>query len=308
MNWKLCEDPENPTVVVSANGKVEKNDEAQVYVDDFWPLRDGAITRRHACSSIALENSAKNTAILVSGQATTTIDQIREYNYLQNGQFFFVSGTVSVGVSEDAIQTNLSPLIWECACPAILGRDKLDRGMKCPSGNSRDVSETSEWRERDGETRYAQRNMFFFLWNSAHLEPCVCAMSVRHAERMCVRQQSVCTPTVAHMVVKIAWVRIKKSSVCEPLKNHQSKSILNSRTRNIRPPRCTPPIVRRRSPFFRRSCTVSRGWLFHQFFMRQGVHIFSVSVDREIPFPVFGKPCKPFELLWVQIIAAFISF
>ena len=52
-----------------------------------------------------------------------------------------LTGAVGVECAESAKKTNSSPLVWECACPALLGRVKLDKGVeeeKCPSGNSRD--------------------------------------------------------------------------------------------------------------------------------------------------------------------------
>ena len=41
-----------------------------------------------------------------------------------------------------------------------------------------------EWRKRDGDMPHA---------HCKHLEPCVFPMSARHAKKMCVRQESVCT-------------------------------------------------------------------------------------------------------------------
>ena len=49
-----------------------------------------------------------------------------------------------------------------------------------------------EWRKRDGDMPHA---------HCKHLEPCVCAMSARHAKKMCVRQESVCTLSIAHTAV-----------------------------------------------------------------------------------------------------------
>ena len=36
MSWRLCGDPGTPTTVVTANGEVQTNDEAQVYVLDLF--------------------------------------------------------------------------------------------------------------------------------------------------------------------------------------------------------------------------------------------------------------------------------
>ena len=49
---------QDSTAVVSANGEVQTNEEAQVYVRDL-DLFVTVITRRHACSSITWKASAK---------------------------------------------------------------------------------------------------------------------------------------------------------------------------------------------------------------------------------------------------------
>ena len=56
----------NPTTVVMANGEVQTNDEAQVYVHHLSSLRDGANTQRRL-EFHHLENSAKNTGTPASG-------------------------------------------------------------------------------------------------------------------------------------------------------------------------------------------------------------------------------------------------
>ena len=57
-----------------------------------------------------------------------------------------------------------------------------------------------------------------------HLEPCVYAMSVRHARKMCQKNvratRSECTPPVAHTVVATTWVRNPETKK----KKHQTSS------------------------------------------------------------------------------------
>ena len=57
-----------PTVVLTANGEVQTIEEAQENVHDLC-LFVTAITRRYACKSYRLENSAKNTDTPMSGSA-----------------------------------------------------------------------------------------------------------------------------------------------------------------------------------------------------------------------------------------------
>ena len=110
----------NPTVVLTANGEVHTNEEAQVCVHDLdlfvtvqiledtptysqwrsaykrgssgicsrsWSLRYGAITRGHACSSVTWNTLRRTRIYLWVGQRQkTTPDQTREEHLMQNGK------------------------------------------------------------------------------------------------------------------------------------------------------------------------------------------------------------------------------
>ena len=78
----------NPTTVITANGEVQANEEAQVYVSRPWSLRDCAIARWHACSSVTWKALRRTRIHLWAAQRSkATPDQTREEDSLPDGKF-----------------------------------------------------------------------------------------------------------------------------------------------------------------------------------------------------------------------------
>ena len=117
------------------------------------------------------------------------------------------------------------------------------------------MSETSEWRRRDGESRLAHCTYLFHI-----LEPCVCVdtrekcikmtFSPDCSSEMCVRDE-VCTHPIAHThtVVTTTWVR-------NTFKKPYSRSLLIS------------PIMSRSTSMLTTTCQISESILLG--FPRQG--------------------------------------
>ena len=77
----------NPTVVLSANGEVHTNEEAQVFVHDQNLFVTVQLLEENACCSIAWKTLRRPRIFLLVGQRSkATVDQKREDNCMQNGQ------------------------------------------------------------------------------------------------------------------------------------------------------------------------------------------------------------------------------
>ena len=76
----------NPTVVLSANREVHTNEEAQVFANDFKSLRDCAMTRRNASSSIAWKTLRRSRIVLWVRQRSKTSE--RTHSCLPRKQHF----------------------------------------------------------------------------------------------------------------------------------------------------------------------------------------------------------------------------
>ena len=78
----------NPTAVVAAHGEVQTNEAAQAYVSRPRSLRNSAITRGHACSSITGKALRRTRIYLwVGQQSKATCHQTRQEDSLQDGKF-----------------------------------------------------------------------------------------------------------------------------------------------------------------------------------------------------------------------------
>ena len=114
------------------------------------------------------------------------------------------------------------------------GSGRARRG-RCGRERGVEVTVREQQRRRmkheNGEGETEIRDMHMQQTFLQTLEPCVYAMSVRHAKKMCVRQESACTPPVAHTLVATTCVR-------------------NPGFENLVPPLCIPPIIRCESQFY----------------------------------------------------------
>ena len=87
MRRKLYGDPETSTVVVTANGEVETNQDTQVYVHDLGPFVTVKLLEDMP-AVLSIGKLAKNTDIHRVGQRSgTTVDQKAKDILMQNGQF-----------------------------------------------------------------------------------------------------------------------------------------------------------------------------------------------------------------------------
>ena len=95
-----------------------------------------------------------------------------------------------------------SALMRKCAWPALSGKESADKNevLSERAGTTKTAHETWERWKWDAETLHA---------HCKHLGPCVCAMSVRHANvsEKCACDMEVFTHPVAHTVVATAWAR-----------------------------------------------------------------------------------------------------
>ena len=105
------------------------------------------------------------------------------------------------------------PRFWVWTYPARVPW-MWETDARCPRSYQKaaeQMSGTSEWRRRDGESRLAHCTYLFHI-----LEPCVCVhtrekcirmtCSIDCTREMCVRQEA-CRHPVAHTVVTTTWVR-----------------------------------------------------------------------------------------------------
>ena len=88
MKWTLCEGSEIPTVVVTAKGEVQTFEEAQIYVHDLGLF----VTAQLLDATLAVLLLGKTLRrpriyLRVGQRSKTTVDQGREDNCIQNGQF-----------------------------------------------------------------------------------------------------------------------------------------------------------------------------------------------------------------------------
>ena len=116
--------------------------------------------------------------------------------------------------AESAKKTNSSPFVWDCACAAIFGAGKARKSSGPGEVTVRE--QQGRWvKHENGEGRTERKNMHCKTPFLRHLSQRVSVLSVRHAEKMCVRQQGVHTPRRTHG--SRYYLGVKPSEVFSPI-------------------------------------------------------------------------------------------
>ena len=130
----------------------------------------------------------------------------------------------------------------ECAWPALLGREssagwcgrvrRWGRSREWSRSDRQGTADGDGWNMRREKTRSKRDDMRM----RRTLEPCVYAISVRHAKKLYQKKvsatRSVLTPPVAQTVVATTWVRtpVGTTPTTKKTKNHHSMTILREYT------------------------------------------------------------------------------